>query len=153
MDEKKVKKKEEVQKEETAQNESGEDYKAKYLRALADYQNLERRVQGSSGVIAVSAESHLLFKLLPFLDNLEKAEVFVKDPGLKMVRDQFAQTLKQIGLEELEVVGKEYDPRFAEAIEVVAGDKNDMVVEVIQKGYQYKDKIVRIAKVKVSKKN
>jgi molecular chaperone GrpE len=96
---------------------------------------------------------HVILRLLPFLDNLEKAELFIKDPGLKMIKDQFMQTIKEMGVEEIDVMGKEFDPHTAEAIDIVEGEKDDIVVEVFEKGYKLGQKILRPAKVKVSKKS
>ena len=94
----------------------------------------------------------MILKLLPFLDNLEKAEVFVKDQGLKMAKDHLFQMLKEVGVEEIEVLNKQFDPVTSEAIDIVKGDKDDVVVEVLRKGYKLGDRILRVAQVKVSKK-
>jgi molecular chaperone GrpE len=129
-----------------------EENKSKYLRALADYQNLEKRVNEERIRLITSANLDLITKLLPFLDNLEKAEVFVKDQGLKMAKDHLLQTLKEAGIEESEVLNKPFDPMTSEAIEIVKGEKDDMVVQVLRKGYKFGDRILRVAQVKVSKK-
>jgi molecular chaperone GrpE len=113
-----------------------DEFKNKYLRALADYQNLERRISGERTEIIKNANKYLILGLLPFLDNLEKAEVFVKDPGLKMTKDHLINILKEIGLEEIEVLNKEYDPMTAEVIEIVPGEKDNIVTEVLRKGYK-----------------
>ena len=129
-----------------------EEFKNKYLRALADYQNLEKRVQEERVNVRASAEIGLIIKLLPFLDTLEKAEVFVKDEGLKIAKGQLEKVLIESGLKEIEVVGKEYDPYTAEVIDMVPGEKDNVVVEVLRRGYKMTDKILRVAQVKVSKK-
>jgi len=129
-----------------------EDYKNKYLRALADYQNFEKRTREERSELIKTANVSLVLKLLPFLDNLEKAEIFVKDQGLKMAKDHLYQTLKEIGVEEIEVLGKPFDPMTGEAIDIVKGEKDDVVVEVLRKGYRLGEKILRVAQVKVSKK-
>lgn len=128
-----------------------EDNKNKYLRALADYQNLENRVREERVNLITSANFNLILKLLPFLDNLDKAEVFVKDQGLKMAKDHLFQSLKESGVEEIDVLNKLFDPMTSEAIDIVKGDKDDMVVEVLRKGYRLGEKILRVAQVKVSK--
>ena len=130
-----------------------DEYKNKYLRALADYQNLDRRIRQEKEMYITTAKMSVLMEFLPFLDNLEKAEVFVKDAGLKMIKDNFLQILKEMGIEELEVMNKEFDPHTAEAVDIVEGDKDNMVVEVLSKGFKWKDRVLRVAKVKVSKKN
>ncbi|PIZ68166.1 nucleotide exchange factor GrpE [Candidatus Roizmanbacteria bacterium CG_4_10_14_0_2_um_filter_36_35] len=129
-----------------------EEYKNKYLRALADYQNFEKRVKEERNQLVRTANSNLIMKLLPFLDSLEKAEVFIKDQGLKIAKDHLFQSLKEIGIEEIDVVNKPFNPKVAEAIDIVQGDKDDVVVEVLRKGYRIEDKILRVAQVKVSKK-
>ncbi|MBI5127543.1 nucleotide exchange factor GrpE [Candidatus Roizmanbacteria bacterium] len=129
-----------------------EEFKNKYLRALADYQNFEKRVGEEKSRLIRTANLNLIMKLLPFLDNLEKAEVFVKDQGLKMAKDHLFQSLKETGVEEIVVLNKPFDPNVAEAIDIVQGDKDDMVVEVLRKGYKLGDSILRVAQVKVSKK-
>lgn len=129
-----------------------EDYKNKYLRALADYQNFEKRVREEKDGIGQSAIKNVLLKLLPFLDDLEKAELFIKDSGLKLIRENFYRTLQQMGLEELRLSGKPYDPFTAEAIEIVSGKDDNVITAEIRKGYKFKDSILRVAQVKVSKK-
>src|SRR3989338_7384216 len=98
-----------------------DEFKNKYLRALADYQNLEKRVGEERFELMRMANKNLLIKILPFLDNLEKAEVFIKDHGLKISKDQFLQILKEEGLEEIDLLDKEFDPNLAEAVDIVPG--------------------------------
>jgi molecular chaperone GrpE len=129
-----------------------EEFKSKYLRALADYQNLERRVRDERVEMVKIAQARVLEELLPFLDTLHQAEVFVKDPGLKMVKDSFMQKLKELGVKEIELLNKEFDPHTAEAVEVVEGDKDNIVVEVLRRAYELNGKLLQIGHVKVSKK-
>lgn len=165
MDQKQDKKQkadEEVKQEEVIENpqqkeieelkKSVEEMKNKYLRALADYQNFENRAREEKQQVREEATVSLLHRLVPFLDNLEQAEIFIKDKGLEMIRKQYMQALESIGIKEIDVMGKEFDPFTAEAIDIVEGEKENIVVEVLRKGYQYKDRILRPAQVKVSKK-
>ena len=62
------------------------------------------------------------------------------------------QILNEAGLEEIDLLGKEFDPNFAEAIDIIPGKEDNKVVEVLRKGYKFEDKIIRVAQVKVSKK-
>lgn len=133
-------------------NQEKEEWKNKYLRALADYQNFEKRVFQEKEKIEKRAGVGLAMELLPFLDSLEKAEIFIKDQGLKIIAQKFVQILKDNKIEEIQVVGKEFDPHTAEAVDIVAGDKDNIVVEVTRKGYKFQDMILRVAQVKVSKK-
>ena len=129
-----------------------EEWKNKYLRALADYQNLEKRFLEEKEEIIKSANFQLILKLLPFIDSVDKGEIFIKDQGLKIAKENLLKTLKEIGLQEIEVLNHEFDPRLAEAIDMVTGDKDNIVVEVLRKGYQMNGRILRVAQVKVSKK-
>lgn len=129
-----------------------DEYKNKYLRALADYQNFEKRVKSESEWLKQKGKEEIIIKLFPFLDNLEKAEIFIKDDGLKQIKNSFYQILKEEKIEEIEVIGKTFDPHLAEAVEVVEGEKDNVVVEVVRKGYRRGEKILRVAQVKVSKK-
>ncbi|HEX7543102.1 MAG TPA: nucleotide exchange factor GrpE [Patescibacteria group bacterium] len=129
-----------------------EEFKNKYLRALADYQNLEKRIGEERFELIKMANKNLLIKILPFLDNLEKAEVFIKDQGLKISKDHFLQILKETGLEEIDILNKDFDPISAEAVDIVPGKEENKIVEVLRKGYKFEDKIIRVAQVKVSKK-
>lgn len=142
----------EVVQEENPVEKERDDFKSKYLRALADYHNLEKRVQQERIGLREDAKRLLFVQLLPFLDQLSQAEVFIKDPGLKMIKDQYDRTLQEMGLTEIKVLNKEFDPHLAEAIDVVEGDKDNIVVEVLRKGYKFHDEILRVAQVKVSKK-
>jgi molecular chaperone GrpE len=129
-----------------------EEYKTKYLRAIADYQNYERRVQDQRIELIKSANKNVILKLLSFLDDLERAEVFVKDPNLSHIKDSFNKMLKNEGLEEIEVLDKPYDPYTAEVIDMKEGKSDDLVVAVLRKGYTYNGQLLRIAQVIVSKK-
>lgn len=129
-----------------------QDYKNKYLRALADYQNFEKRVQEEKYNFEKAAEEKFVLKLLPVLDHIEKAEVFVKDQGLRIVRDSLLKILKEVGIEEIDLKGKEFDPHLSEAVDIVSGDKDNIIVEVLRKGYKFREKVLRAAQVKVSKK-
>lgn len=128
-----------------------EEYKQKYLRALADYQNLDRRAREDRETNIERGKVQAVVALLPILDSVEQAEVFVSDPGLKIVKEQFITALQKIGVTEIEVQGKQYDPLTAEVIEMVPSDEDGKVVEVVRKGYAMNNRIIRIAHVKVGK--
>jgi len=128
-------------------------YKSHYLRALADYQNFENRVNKEKEDLVKSASRRIITKILPLLDNIEKAEVFVKDQGLKLIKDDFLRVMREEGLEELEVLGKPFDPEYAEAVEIIDGDTDNRIIEVVRRGYKLNGKIIRPAQVKVSKLN
>jgi len=129
-----------------------EEYKTKYLRAIADYQNYERRVQDQRVEWTKNANKNVVLKLLSFLDDLERAEIFVKDSNLIHIKESFDKMLKNEGLEEIDVVNKAYDPYTAEVIDMKAGEKDNMVIAVLRKGYIYNGQLLRVAQVTVSKK-
>lgn len=129
-----------------------EEYKNKYLRSLADYQNFEKRVNQEKDEIRKIANKSLLLKFLPILDDLDKAEIFVKDEGLKIIKNKFLQFLKDEGVEEIDLLGKVFDPHLAEAVAIVEGKEDNKIVEVVRKGYRYGDQVLRVAQVKVSKR-
>ena len=129
-----------------------EEYKSKYLRAIADYQNYERRVQDQRTEWVKNANKNLILKLLSFLDDLERAEAFVKDQSLAHIKETFLKMLTSEGLEEIDVIDKLYDPYTAEVIDIKEGQEDDMVQAVLRKGYMYNGQLLRVAQVTVSKK-
>jgi len=129
-----------------------EEYKNRYLRALADYQNLEKRVCAQLTEQKRKAHKDLILKFLDVLDDLEKGEIFVIDAGLKLIKEKFIKIFKEEGIEEIKVLGKPFDPQVAECIAVTQGTRDNIVVEVARKGYRLKGEVIRIARVKVEKK-
>lgn len=129
-----------------------EEWKGKYLRALADYQNLEKRISIERQEDIKFATRNIILKLLAVLDSLEKLEETVKDQGLELALKQFKEVLHQEGIVKIGVVGKKFDPHLMECIEVVESDKDSEILEEYQKGYMMHDKILRVARVKVGKK-
>lgn len=121
---------------------------AKWKRALADYQNLEKRTAAEKNQFIKFANITLIIKLLTILDNLERAYTHVKDQGLEMVLNQFRQVLKEEGVEEIQAAGKDFDPQHMECVDKKVG-QNNKVVEMIQKGYTVHGQVVRPAKVVV----
>lgn len=129
-----------------------EEVKDKYLRALADYQNLEKRIKNEIVKFKKKANRELILKLLDVMDSLENAEAFVQDQGLKLIKEKFKKILEDEGVEEIKVLGEEFNPEVADCVEVVEGNKDNIVSEVVRKGYSLNKDIVREAKVKVEKK-
>lgn len=128
-----------------------EDWKSKYLRALADYQNLEKRTHAEKEETRRFAVQIFLERLLPVIDTLERATMHLNDQGLTLALKEFEAALSEIGVTKIETRGKVFNPHEMECIEVVAGEDNK-VVEETQAGYKFHDKIVRVAQVKVGKK-
>ena len=119
-------------------------------RALADYQNLERRVLNERSDLIKYANQELLKKLLPSFDNLYLAEKYIKDEGIKLTVQKLTESLEEVGVKRISVENNRFDPNSMECIEVVEGEK-DMVVEEVMPGFMLFDKVIRPAQVKVGK--
>ncbi len=120
-----------------------------WKRALADYQNLQKRYEREKADFVQFANSNLILRLVTILNHLEKAAESLNDKGLDLVVGEFKRLLDEEGLKEVKSVGEEFSPNFMEAVEMVAGGKEGTVAEVVTKGYLLKDKILLPAKVKV----
>lgn len=127
-----------------------EELEEKWKRALADYHNLEKRLEKKKEELVKFSNASLIDKLLSVLDSLEKAVDHLKDKGLKLVLDQFKAVLSSEGLSEIKALGEKFDPETMDAVEIIRG-KKDRVLEVILKGYRLNNKVLRPAKVKVGK--
>ncbi len=122
------------------------------IRAMADYQNLVRRTQEERVKMMKFASLSVVGGLLQPLDHLFLAKEQLKDQGLNMVYQQFVTALQNEGLEEVDVMGKEFDPETMEVVnkEAVEDGKQDgKVVKVAQRGYRLNGDVIRHAKVVV----
>lgn len=128
-----------------------EEWKGKYLRALADYQNLEKRVAEQRTEEAKFVAKGLILKILPIFDLLKRVEKELKDQGLQIAIKEFEVVLKEEKVEKIEAVGKKFDPNMMECVEVVNGKKDNEVIEEVVTGYMMYGKVIRVAKVKVGK--
>ena len=90
----------------------------------------------------------LIDKLLPVLDDLERATKHIKEDGLLMVVKQLVQVLESEDVTKINALGLEFDPNFMDCAEMVKGKKN-VVVEVTQEGYLLNETVIRPAKVRV----
>ena len=129
----------------------------KFLLAMADFENYKKRIQRDIESIVTSHRRVLLERFLPVLDNLERALQSGPGGGLRGGIEQtlkgFEAVLASEGVKALDVKGKPFDPRIAEAIGTSDSDgaEDDVVVEVAEKGYTIGDELLRPAKVIVSK--
>jgi len=127
------------------------DLELKWKRALADYQNLQKRYERERTDFIQFANSNLILRLIEVLNHLEKAAESLKDKGLDLVVTEFKRILTEEGLEEIKSQGEKFDPNFMEAVEVVEGKNEEKVAEVVSKGYLLNGKVLLPAKVKVFK--
>jgi molecular chaperone GrpE len=131
----------------------------RFLRTQADFDNFRRRTRMEKEDFAKYASSKLVEQLLPVLDNFERAISSSKDTkdfdslmkGIEMTFRQLDQVLEQEGLMRMDAVGQPFNPEYHQAIMQVESDEHEegTVVEELQKGYVFKDKVLRPAMVKV----
>ncbi len=130
-------------------------------RLKADFENYKKRMVKEQTIFLKLANSELIAKLLPVIDNLERAlasaeehenEKTIKE-GIEMVNNQLLDILANEGMEIINPVGEEFNPEEHEAVLQIESKEHpeETVVEVLQKGYRLKGKILRPARVKVSK--
>ncbi len=123
-----------------------------WKRALADYKNLVERTNKEKKEFYEFANTNVLQSFLPVYDSLEMLSKYSQDQGLALTVKQFKQVFSEEGVKEIEVLGKEYNEQEMEAVDMVEGEKN-MVIEELSKGFFYKGKLLRPARVKVGKGN
>jgi len=119
-------------------------------RSLADYSNLEKRIDSQRQLFVTLATTSILSKMVEVLDNFYLAQNHLNDPGLKMAIDKFDAVLTTEGLEEINPLGLEFDPQSMECIETVEGKEN-FVIEVKKLGYKLNGHVIRPAQVSVGK--
>lgn len=129
-----------------------------YKRAIADYRNLEGRVEKERSEMLFLAHELMVQKLLPIADTLEQVVTAAPDTeretswfaGVAMVLGQVQTMLLQARLVEIDALGHPFDPNVHEAIDTTVGQP-DTVVKVLTKGYRIGDRVVRPARVVVGK--
>lgn len=140
---------------------AGDAIKDQLMRLQADFENYKKRTAREKGEIAQYTMEGLMTKLLPVIDNLERAEAAADDSdagsyrdGVQMVFKELMNVLNSEGLKEIEAQGQPFDPNFHHGVAVGSeDDKPDQeVLEVFQKGYLFKDKVIRAAMVKINQK-
>ena len=159
---KKESKKEKVNKEIEALKEALKASEDKSLRLQAEFINVRNRQIKEIENMAKYEGENLIKELLSVVDNFERAiklddddlsdEVSKFLSGFKMIYGNLITILENIGVKEIDCLGKEFDPVYAEAV-ITENDESKpagVVLEVFQKGYMYKDKVIRPAMVKVN---
>jgi len=143
-----------------AQELLAEEYKDKYLRALADGENFRKRLEKDKKEFLEFAIQDLITELLPVLDNFERAlsaaPPGVPDPfrrGVEMIYKQLMDALAKEGLKQIEARGGPFDPFVHEAVaeEPTSAVPDGSIVSELQKGYQLKSRLLRPAAVRVAR--
>ena len=129
----------------------------RYKRMFAEFENYKKRSQKEREGIYGMITGDVVASMLPVMDNLQKAaeaksEDLGYQEGVKLVYRQFAEALKGLGLEEIETVGKRFDPEFHEAVSHVEDNTKgeQEIVQEYRKGYKIGNKVVRHSMVIVA---
>jgi molecular chaperone GrpE len=141
-----------------ARAEAQENYD-RFLRATAELDNYRKRTAKVRAETREEALRDVLLQIAPILDNMRRAlaqenkDVDVFKQGVELIYSQFQETLKAYGLEEIEAVGQPFDPTLHEALMEIEHQEHPpgTVVEEMEKGYRLNSKVVRPARVIVSK--
>lgn len=134
---------------------------SQYIRLQADFDNYRRRTKENEGKAEDTYTSKVLKDFLPVLDNFdlalnqmkkvegENGEAYVK--GFELLHKQFQKIMDSFGVKEIEALGQTFDPNFHEAVMMIPDEskKDEEIANVFQKGYMYKETVLRPAKVQV----
>lgn len=132
--------------------------KDQYQRLLAEYDNFKKRTVKEKEAIYTDSVKDTVAELLPVIDNLIRAVDAFSDKeceeckGVAMVLRQTEEIFAKLGVSEIKSVGEKFNPEFHNAVMHVEDDsaEESIVVEEFQKGYIYKDKVIRYSMVKVA---
>ena len=139
------------------------DLKDKYMRAMAETENIRKRAAKEKIETIKRANKDLLLSLLNFMDNFERAIKAGENnsdiqnseyyKGIELIHKQFIDFIHDNGVEEIECLGEEFNPNLHEALTMVEipDCEHEKIVEVYAKGYKLNDELLRTAKVIVGK--
>ena len=134
-----------------------EDLTDRLKRSMAEFDNYRKRTEKEKSSMYILGARDIVEKMLPIMDNFERglAQAPEDDPfaeGMKMIYKQMITAFDEMGVKPIEAVGKEFDPNLHNAVMHVEDESvgENIVVEEFQKGYTYKDFVVRHSMVKVA---
>ncbi|HLE49256.1 MAG TPA: nucleotide exchange factor GrpE [Patescibacteria group bacterium] len=132
-------------------NEELEHLKNQLTRALADYDNLRKRIEIEKEIWVKYSGERIISQLLPVLDMFEAALAHTQDQGLGIAVSEFKKVFYEEGLKEIKPdKGTDFDEAIHEAVESVEGGEDGKIAELVLTGWMYEDgRVVRYAKVKV----
>ena len=136
------------------------EWKDKYVRLQAEFDNYRKRTLKEKMELVATGGEDVIKSLLGVMDDLERAlnavrtatDVDALRAGVEMIDGKFREVLRGKGVEEIDAMGKEFDVDLHEAIAKIPAptpEAKGKIVDVVQKGYKLKDKVVRYAKVVV----
>ena len=136
-------------------------YKDRLVRLAAEFDNYKKRTGREFTALVKNAGESLITELLPILDNMERAlqapqtseETRSFAQGFEMIRQQFLEKLEKAGMKEIAAEGTPFDPTRHEAVMAVENEERpaDTVINVVEKGYTLNEKVLRAAKVIVTR--
>jgi molecular chaperone GrpE len=140
------------------EREKAEKYLASWQRCQADFINYKQRVEHEKGEIVEFANGAFICNLLPIISDLERALASVPaelnesnwTEGVKLIYNKFKAILEAQGLTEIKAKGEPFDPHLHEAVMEQEGEEG-MVIEETQRGYKFKEKVIRPSLVIVGK--
>lgn len=134
------------------------DLKLKLSRLATDFEGYRTRTQQDVAAAQGQGISKAAEALMPVYDDIDRALSMVSDdpaklvPGMQAVQGKVLGVFAGLGLEATGKVGEAFDPQWHEALQVVQGDEDDVIVQVYQLGFRMGDRLVRPARVVVSRK-
>ena len=140
-----------------AQNEA-EQWKDKYIRLVAEFENYKKRTLKEKSELILNGSEKTVAAILPILDDFERATADkTEDPqaikeGYELIYKKFLKALETLGVNKIETDDADFDVDYHEAIAMVPGmgdDKKGKVIDCVQTGYTLNDKVIRHAKVAV----
>lgn len=128
-----------------------------FMRTAAEFDNFKKRTEREKASIAEFAKAGLIKQLLPILDNIDRASAADHDSadyikGIEMIVKQFESIASNLGIQEIAQPGDQFDPNIHEAVMHVEDESlgENVIAEVLQKGYKIGDTVIRAAMVKVA---
>jgi molecular chaperone GrpE len=127
-----------------------ENKQALYLRALADYQNLERRSETEKNNEIRRRSIRVLSDFVSLKDDMDKAAEFDNSDGLALIKKKLTTILEKLGVTEVPL-GEDFSPETMECVNMVDGETDNKVVAVHEKAYMFDGQLLKTAKVSVSR--
>jgi molecular chaperone GrpE len=119
-------------------------------RSLADYSNLEKRIESQRQLFVTLATTSVIIKMIEALDDFNLTYSHLKDAGLKIAIDKFISALRSEGVEEINPLNLDFNPQTMECVETISGPDNK-VITVRKLGYMLNSQVIRPAQVVVGK--
>jgi molecular chaperone GrpE len=132
------------------------DYKDKYIRLVAEFDNYKKRTTRENNSMVKNANEKLVVGLLPIVDDIERSLDYINDEstksGIEMVLNKFKTLLKEYNVNKIPTIGNEFNSDLHESISVVESDKDTgEIIDEVSSGYTMNDKVIRYSKVVISK--